>query len=301
MGSRDRRIEAAFLAALLLSLVASPGRAEVGCVHVSSGNPDGYIFSIQEDPNPVPSAWAPLSASASSVRVVLNPDGATRGDGDPRMIDHPTTGIPIVVWSRNVDTGYDVVISRFVDGAWTEPVVLAGAVDAELDPSIAVDPTDGTVHVVYWVLGTPPASTARVVHIEAPADLSSWSSPVDVSAPGEFASRPAAALHDGMLHVVYESAFGDGPPYHVILASRSGASWTGGGVLGSSQYGGPLWPEIHSQGTVLWAEWIDAVDSMAWVEREPGAPWSAPRSEGYTTFEDRDLFARGRIRSQALD
>jgi len=291
---------AACLTALALLFVTGSARAEIGCVHVSSSAADGYVFSIQEDPNPVPSAWIPL-ATSSVVRVVLNPDGATRGDGEPRMIDHPATGVPIVVWSRHTNSDYDVVISHFVGNAWAEPTVIARSSDAELDPSITVDPVDGSVHVVYWVLTSPPVSSSRVVHIQAPADLSSWSAPSDVSPPGEFAARPAATFHAGQLHVVYESAIGDGPPYYVLLATRTAGYWTGGTFLGASQFGGPLWPEIHSMGNALWAEWIDAVDSMAWVEQGPGQPWGTPLSEGYTTFEDRDFFARGRIRSQALD
>ncbi len=300
MNRRRRVLLLAWLVALAC-LAVPTARGEVGCVHVSSGDPDGYVFSIQEDPNPVPSAWIPLAPAGSGVRIVLNPDGATRGDGEPRLVDHPVTGVPIVVWSRNANPGYDVVVSQFVGGGWSEPVVIAGSADAELDPAIAVDPSDGSVHVVYWVLSSPPVSTTRVVHIQAPADLSSWSAPIDVSMPGEVAARPAATFHAGQLHVVYESAVGDGPPYYILLATRNGGSWGSPTLLGASQFGGPLWPEIHSQGGSLWAEWIDAVDSMAWTEREAGQPWSAPTSEGYTTFSDRDFFARGRIRSKAIN
>ena len=300
MSRRHRVFHLAWL--LALACLAVPGvRAEVGCVHVSSSDPDGYVFSSQEDPNPVPSLWLPVSQTGSEVRVVLNPDGATRGDGEPRMIDHPLTGEPIVVWSRNANPGFDVVISRFVGGSWSEPAVIAGSSEAELDPAIAVDPTDGWVHVVYWVLPTPPAIHRRVVHIQAPADLSSWSAPVDISEPGEFGARPSAVFHEGQLHVVYESATGDGPPYYVLLATRTVVTWNDPILLGTSQFGGPLWPEIHSQGGSLWAEWIDAFDSMAWTERPPGQPWTAPRTEGYTTYSDRDFFARGRVRGKALD
>ena len=87
----------------------------------------------------------------------------------------------------------------------------------------------------------------------------------------------------------------------MLLATRIGGAWGGPILLGASQFGGALWPEIHSAGSSLWVEWIDAVDSMAWTERDTGQPWTAPESEGYTTFEDRDFFARGRIRSKALD
>jgi hypothetical protein len=298
MSHRHRVFSFAWL--VVASLVVPSVRAEVGCIHVSSGDPDGYVFSIQEDPNPVPSAWIPISATGTELRVVLNSDGAARGDGEPRMIDHPVTGTPIVVWSRNANPGYDVVISRFVDGAWSQPQVIAGGPDAELDPAIAIDPGDGSVHVVYWVLSQPPASSARVLHVQAPADLSTWTTPVEVSAPGEYAARPAAAFHAGQLHVVYEAALGDGPPYYVLLATRSGNAWGATILLGTSTFGGSLWPEIHSMGNSLWAEWIDAVDSMAWMKQETGQSWSTLQSEQYTTFSDRDFFARGRIRGKAI-
>jgi hypothetical protein len=286
--------------ALAVGLVCGPVDAEVGCVHVGAASGDGYIFSIQEDPNPVPSIWLPVSPEGTFGRIVLNAQGATNGDGPPRMVEHPVTGGPIVVWSRNAHPGYDVVVSRFVGGAWTEPVVVAGTADDELDPFVTVDPADGSVHVVYWTSTLAPQAVTRVLHVQAPADLSSWSAPVEVSAPGEVAVRPAAAFHGGKLHVVYELQVGDGPPYLVALASYSGV-FDAEGILGTSQFGGPLWPEIHSTGSALWVEWIDDVDSMAWLEQPPGQPWGSILSEPYTTLEDRELFARGRIRSQVLD
>jgi hypothetical protein len=285
------------LLVLLAGLTWPPCWAEVGAVHVSE-DADGYIVSLIDDPDPVPS-WRPIT-QVSSIRFVLNPEGSIRGDGAPRIIDHPTTGEPMVVWSRNANPGFDVVISRFVDGAWSEPQVIAGSPDAELDPAIAVDPSDGSVHVVYSVLAQPFAISSRVVHTQAPADLSSWSTPVEVSQVGEAATHPFAAFHGGQLHVVYEAALGDGPPYYILLATRTGAAWPGSVLLGTSQVDGAQ-PEIHSQGGELWAEWIDAVGSMAWVERAPNDVWGTPQSEGYTSSEDRDYFARGRIRGKALD
>ncbi len=300
MNPRFRLPRSVCLLALAATALSGAVDAEVGCVHFSDDTGDGYVFSIQEDPNPVPSLWVPVTPGTSIERVILNPDGAARGDGAPRMIDHPITGVPIVVWSRNMNPGYDVVVSRFVDGAWTEPAVVAGAPEDELDPFVTVDPTDGTVHVVYWVTAVTPNPNVRVLHVQAPADLSAWSAPTEVSRPGEFASRPAAAFHAGKLHVVYELQVGDGPPYHVALATYS-TGWMPEGIVGVSYYGGPIWPEVHSSGSVLWVEWIDDVDSMAWLEQAIGQPWSPTASEPYTTMEDRELFARGRIRSQALD
>jgi len=288
------------LLALAIPLLAGPVDAEVGCVHVASGPSDGYIFSIQEDPNPIPSLWTPVATDVSIVRVVLNPDGAARGDGEPRMIDHPLTGTPIVVWSRNANPGYDVVVSRFVDGAWTEPVIVVGTPEDELDPFVTVDPADGSVHVVYWVADGTPSPTMRVWHVQAPADLSLWSAPTAVSGAGELAARPSAVFHDGKLRVVYELQIGDWPPYHVAMASLVGG-WLPEGIVGASYYDGPIWPEVYSSGNVLWVEWIDDVDSMAWIEQALGQPWGPLGSEPYTTLEDRDFFARGRIRSQALD
>ena len=42
------------------------------------------------------------------------------------------------------------------------------------------------------------------MHRQAPADLLSWSEPVQVSQPAEIAARPAAVFHDGALMLVYE-------------------------------------------------------------------------------------------------
>ena len=73
-----------------------------------------------------------------------------------------------------------------------------------------VDPADGTVHLFWWVA----TATPYVLHAEAPADVSSWSTPVIVSHPSELAVRPAATIRGTTLWVAYEvhqSALGGTP------------------------------------------------------------------------------------------
>ena len=197
-------------------IVPTVSRAEVG-VAMTLGSPGpriAYILGVIEDgPDPITNiTWRPLG-SGTSGRVVLNPQGEANGDGAPDDPLQSGDRLDRGSWARSSAGGFDVVVSQFVDDAWTVPLVVVGSASQELDPHLVLAP-DGTVHLFYWVEG----ATRQVFQVTAPADLSSWSAPVLVSQPGESACRPAGAFHNGVLHVSYEvHNFGNGE-----LAEASG-------------------------------------------------------------------------------
>jgi hypothetical protein len=282
------------IAVALLSVVSLPLQAEVGVSDIEFTGP--YVLAIIDDPDPTTLSWRRYTPAGDSSRIVLNEQGEANGDGPPSVLFNTITRMPIVAWARNSATGFDVVLSHLVDGAWSQPVVLAGLSADELDPFLALDETTGTVHLVYWINDAAP----RIVHRQAPADLSSWSDPQVVSGPAEIAARPAATFVDGVLRVIYETHNGTlgGTPKLIVLASSTGSGFSFE-TLGSSLYAAPNRPQIHGRPGRFWAEWIDGVDEMTWTREVAGGGWDPINAEPFTGTEERDYFVRGRIRTRA--
>jgi hypothetical protein len=290
------------IAATLLLLLASLAAAEVGVihdpVHLTSQGPY-ELQGIIEDADPVGIQWRPYSTLNPS-RKLLNPDGETNGDGRPSSLYNRVSQLPIVAWAKKTASGFDVVISHFANGAWSAPQVLCLDATATLDaePQLVVNPADGSVHILYWM----DESAPRVMHRQAPADLSSWSSPAQVSDTGDIAVRPAGTFHQGDLKVVYESHAGQigGTPRFIMLATEDGGGYSST-VLANTNHDEPNRPRIHGGGVTLWVEWIDAEGEMTWTSRVDPDPWSPIEPEPFSSAEERDFHVRQEIRSLVLD
>lgn len=296
-----RAIRRAFSGLLVVACIAagSWAPAEVGVTPGAGGSsPASMILlgAITDDPDPILNSWIRWTQDPS-VRAVLNPQGAARGDGPPAMLLVSGAAIPVVVWARRGANGFDVVVSRFAGGVWSEPEVLAGGPLDELDPALAAGP-DGGVHVFWWEAGASP----RVLHRQATPDLSAWSEPEAVSSPGEAACRPSAATHDGVLHVAYEvhdHGMGE-TPREIILARREGAGFVPEFVA-TCLFAGEVRPEVHSHRGRLWVDWIDGPSEAAWTRLQPGGGFEPIRYEPYAGAMEREFLVRGAIRIQAAD
>jgi hypothetical protein len=288
--------EALAAGALVLAVALLPpgpsARAEVGAT------PDGrnpyIILGIGDESEPIGMSWLRYRPDSSG-RIALNEQGFANGDGSPSILSNPFSGMPIVAWARNSGTGYDVVISFVVNGAWSVPEVLAGSPADELDPQLVLDPTSGDVHLLFWVNDGSP----RVLHRQAPVDLSSWSDPVQVSGPGQTACRPGGTFHDGVLHVAYEvHDWGfQQSPRQIVLSKRVQGEFVAEFVA-ITHYGGDPRPQAHSYGGRLWVDWID--DEIAWIRKDPSGHWESLRYEPYQGVEQRDFRVRPGIRIKAL-
>lgn len=286
--------------AALFLLIGTAVHAEVGVV-VDSRRPelrDPILLGIiVDEPDPI-GVWGTFEPSLPN-RVALNPGGNDNGDGRPSMVRNHLSGIPVVAWSRNSPDGYDVVVSHFADGSWSDPLVLAGSPLDEREPVVTVDPADGTFHLVYWVNDTPP----RVMHRQAPSDLSSWSAPVQVSQAGENACAPSATVYEGALRVVYEiHDLGMGQaPRHIAMATADAGGFVHE-ILATTWHTGKNWAEVHSAAGVLWVDWVDDQGTMAWIRRDPATGvWEAVRTEAFESVEERDYHVRGAIRFKAWE
>jgi hypothetical protein len=295
-GSRAAAAVLAVAASMLCPLLTW---AEVG-VHLQTNDDSDlkvpYIISgITDSPDPFGSAWGQLTGSSS--RIVLNSEGYLNGDGPPSMVLNPFSDLVIVAWARSSASGFDVVVSHLSEDTWSAPQVLADHLDDALDPKLFVDPSDGTVHLVYWIAEESP----RVMHRQAPPDLSSWTAPVQVSDVGEPACRPDGAIHGGELRVVYEAhnvGLGE-PPLEIVMATRNGSTFTTETVE-ISYFPEKNWPEIHSAAGRLWIDWVDSEDQVGWIRLNPQGQWDPVEHEPYANSEELLYRIRGTIRLDVI-
>ena len=290
-----------WVSALLLAVGFSVAEVGVTVRNVTGDlqvNGPIVVGIIVDEHDPV-GLWGRQSA-LSAPRQLLNEQGGANGDGKPTLLYNTVSRLPIVAWSRNSPSGFDLVVSRFQAGVWTTPEVVSGLAADELDPFLLQDPTDGSVHLFYWIHDANP----RVLHRVAPADLSSWSAPTVISAPGEIASRPSALFANGMLEVVYESHGGGfgAFPRHIVHASGTIGSGFSYFVLTNTYEGLPNWPRPHRTGQQFWVEWIDSEGVMTWTQKDPvsgaGGPFEA---EPFAGFEEEEYHVRGKVRHRVLE
>jgi hypothetical protein len=276
-----------------VGVATRPGPAEPLVVYILNGS--------TEDPSPINPVWRKLGP-LDEYRITLNTTGEANGDGTPSLLADTGTGQVVAAWSRNSASGFDVVVSRFVGGAWTAPQVVAGSPANELDPQLVLDP-DGSVHLFYWVDG----ATPQVLHVAAPPDLSSWSAAVPVSPSGQSACRPAGAFYNGVLRVAYEvHNFGNGDtPRQVVLARFENGAFTPE-VVAMTNNLGDVRPQVHGHSGHLWVDWVDHETSggsgeLAWTRQNAQGQWEAIRFEPFADREQRDYLARGGARMKAIE
>jgi len=278
-------------------------RAEVGVVSQAgpSAHLVAYVMDITEDPSPITGMWQKLTPN-DSFHVALNPQGDANGDGRPALVSDAGTNQVVVAWSRNSASGFDIVASRFVGGAWTAPAVVVGSSGNELDPHLVLDP-NGSVHMFYWVDGTTP----QVFHTVAPSDLSSWSTPVLVSQPTEASCRPAGAFYNGALRVAYEVhtlGYGSTPREIVLSRFESGAFIPE--VVAMTNNPGAARPQVHSHMGRLWVDWIDDESAdgsgeIAWTRLDAQGQWESIRYQSFASYREREYFVLPGTRRQAID
>jgi hypothetical protein len=291
-----------FLRSVVLALLATACSnlwAEVGAtVGSAPGAPSlpYELVGISDDSDPF-TIWARLRPDTNEIKV-LNDQGDVLGDGPPSVVWHPVTRLPMVAWARNSASGFDVVLSVFENDAWTTPQVLADGPEDELDPSLVLDPVTGDVHLFYWVNDSEP----RVLHRQAPLNLSSWTPPLQVSQASEKACRPAGTFYGGVLFVAYEDhTFGVGQtPRNVVLSERIGSVFVPQ-VVAITSFDGENRPRVHSHRGRMWVDWIDAEDEAAWIRKDLQGQWEPVRYESYTGPEEREFHVRGAIRMQAAE
>ncbi len=299
---KGRAVPLAFAIGLLAPLAS---RAEVGVVKAPGSVDSGVIFTLDgdsEDPTPISGVWKRLTAPTDSLHVDLNTQGYANGDGAPTIVRESGSGLIVAAWSRNSASGFDIVVSRFEDAAWTSPQVVVGSAANELDPQLVLDP-DGSVHMFYWIDG----ATPQVFHVVAPSDLSSWSAAEPVSQPGQPACRPAGAIFNGVLRVAYEvHVFGSGStPRQVVLARYESGTFTPE-IVAMTNNAGDVRPQVHGHSGHLWVDWVDAEapdgsGEAGWTRLDAQGHWETIRFQSFADRIERDYLVRGGVRMAAIE
>lgn len=300
---RTPRLRASCFSLAIFLTASGIASAEVGVAIAPGGTQLKTVYTLQivDDPTPFNGVWAQLAMN-DNTRIVLNAGGELNGDGPPCVTTNSDSSQAAAAWSKNSPSGFDVVVSRFVGGAWTAAQVVAGTSANELDPQLVFEP-NGSVHLFYWVDG----ATPEVFHTVATADFSSWTTPVRVSQAGEAACRPAGAFYSGVLRVAYEvHTFGSGTsPRQVVLSRLVNGAFTPEVVAVTNNLGN-VRPQVHGHSGHLWVDWVDfesgdGSGEMAWTRLDAQGQWETIRYEPFVDVEHRDYLTRGGVRIQAIE
>ena len=233
--------------------------------------------SITDDPGPFKQfVWPVTVTNQFYIPQEDKAEGDSEGEAPPPVVQfNPISGYPIATWAAGPasddighdDRGADVLFTHFRVGGWSEPVLLA---EGGVDPSLAIDPVSGRVHLVFWT----PDDGGAVWHRHAPADLSAWSDPVRVSGRREAATRPALLLQDGKLLIAYERhLLGLGStPREIVLAERDGADFVRIS-LALTSHEGRNWVRLDSDGSKLLVRWVNAEHQAGWILRGDDGVW----------------------------
>ncbi len=265
-------------ATLVVSAMIPTGRAEVSVDVVENSINTLILQTIIEDADPLGVAWQPFRAIP--IERVLNPAGHARGDGRPELVYEritsggPIIDRPVVTWAWNTGIDHDIAMAEWEGTAWSAVEFLTAAAPDELDPRVFID-TDGTRHVVWWI--AEPLETVQLV--TRLAGTSVWPSPVSVVAGGR---RPAVAMFEGTLRVVYERASTvPGMAQDVVVLRRE----AGGGFVEEFVTSSPrterLDAMLHAQGGRMWIDWKHGSQVFGCAELASGV-WGAVDEPAWT-------------------
>lgn len=123
---------AALVAAVMIAVAPAWGDTQR---IVSSG--DVHRIEVAPAPSGGTGLWATVQNSkgmATGAWVPGTDDAAI--DRDPAIEIDPSTALPVLVWSRNEGSGFDLFFSRYAGGAWASPRPLVRGAGDEVEPEI---------------------------------------------------------------------------------------------------------------------------------------------------------------------
>ncbi len=172
MGSRwwGRTVLRIGAAGCVLLLVSSPPASAAGSITA----PDGAVYSVWEvrargpvdDPDARPSAIAYSVSDGAGTRVGVVADTTDAAyDRSPSLAIDPTSGKPVVVWSRSDGVYLKIAYARFAQAGWTDLHFLTFGPGNDLLPRVA---TSATGSYLFWI-----AQGSRYLY--APIELSTGS------------------------------------------------------------------------------------------------------------------------------
>jgi hypothetical protein len=259
------------MACLTLAAVAavtgSP-RAEISA-EVGPNEVGVLVLGIIEGPDPIPQViWEPIRDVDPG--LILNPDGAARGDGRPDIAIDPVTGWPHVVWAFNNGSDFEIAYSCWDGGGWLEPEFLTAEVADQLDPRIFVDA--GATYVVWWEQG------AKSIWLATRPRGGDWELPEHVN--GQSGMRPSVVTWGGTILVASEQDDGQGGR-EIILSTRLEPGDFNSEFVDSSAEDLSLDVVLHAEQGRLWMDWRHSGSEFAYAEYD-GANWSPSATVPWT-------------------
>jgi hypothetical protein len=254
------------MACLLLVVFAAtfvPSPAEVSLVY----GPEGVgvlILGIIEGPDPIPQIlWEQVRDEADPV-LILNPEGAGRGDGRPDVAMDPVTGFPHVVWAYNNGEDSDIAYVYWTGSEWSATQFLTTGIADERDPRIFID--EESILVVWWEPET------DAIWLLSRPHAASWEVPEEINShPG---MRPSVIRWGGTVFVASERD--NGPAgRQIFLSERLGEGNFDTQLVNSTTADVPLDVELHNQQDHLWMDWRHSPTEFAYSEFN-GSFWPPP-------------------------
>jgi hypothetical protein len=274
------------LALAVAAAAGGPALAEVAAEPMLDGV-GVVILGVIEGPDPIPQViWSPVGGTPPA--LVLNPDGALRGDGRPDVAIDPITQWPHVVWAWRRGAQHDIAYSRWDGSGWTAPSFLTGGLADEIDPRVFVDAN--AVHVVWWE----PASKA--IRLTLRPRTGSWG--LTETVVGHTGMRPSVATWGGTLLVASEKASALGGKT-IHLSTRLAPNAFSTVALWATPESQPLDVVLHVEQGTLWADWRQSATKFAYAVHggwawTPPAPVSWP-DPSWLGFAQARLVIRGLV------
>jgi hypothetical protein len=224
-----------------------------------ASNADGTTASAPATLDVAPRTWR--------AATLVHPSGGF-GNTDPH-VEFDAAGNAMAVWSSTVSTSDgdfgSVFASRYVDGAWQEPVSLAEYIFASASDARLGVAADGSAIAVWTQSGE-----ENIVWVRRYAPDSGWGPPARLSA--GFASRPAIDLDaTGGAIVVWPQSTAAGEPADLWAARYVVGSGWQPAALAETQGGSAETPEVALDGDgdamLVWRQSLGGQLGRAWARR----------------------------------
>lgn len=149
------RLATLITAALVLAvLVFATGAFEAGTSVLLQ---DGHILTVEVDEDPYDPAVQGLvildqsSSGTTSQPLISTWDPAI--DQGPNITLNPYDGQPVLVWSRQVGSDFEIAMTRRLpNGSWASIDILTGNQTNDIEPRSIVDPSE-VAHILWWPSG----------------------------------------------------------------------------------------------------------------------------------------------------
>jgi hypothetical protein len=288
---------------LFADLSAAGGSAQTPAVAVDSRGDATAVWTRWNGTQPVVQASTRRAGGTWSAPVDL---AQGRSIFTPQLTVDPA-GNATAVWRvRELDRSVVQASTRAPGGAWSTPIDLS--VDTSVDPSQATDVPQVAVDAAGIVTATwsrfeakPSEAFKHVVQAATRLADGTWTAPVDLSSPGQYARTTDLAVDPaGNATAIWVAG-------NLVQTATRPAGGTWAAPVDLSSIAGPranprIVVDPAGTATAVWGTFTTTYGIQT-ATRAPGAPWTAPAdlsAPGQDTFDTPELAADRRGTVTAL-